>query len=543
MEETLVLEDLQRLRDDLRGEIDKLRQHISSLEAKQPQIQHPSTSRPHGSTIKEVSYDPELTKRFDTNGVPKMRSEASKVEALSEENGKQIMLERAATPRLSAGMRIMPERAEAPTLSAEQQEIVQNIRMSVVTQRRMDIIPRYNDKIPDWSVAGLAGNLRSFASHPIFDTGMALVILLNAVMIGFEVEMTAHSDSVSAALAFTILGEFFSFIFLAELIVRLAAFKMDFFRDPHNAGWNYLDFGLVLLSLVDTLLLLVGYGSGETSVIFSAVKTIKMFRILRLFRVFRISRKLSEIAIMISESLNALIWAMVMLALIIYIGSLVIASTAGIWLESQLRHEGDNWLSLALKSDPTGDVYEVARRFGSLARTANTLLQIMLGGLDWGDVVDMSMATGALIPVMLYLFVAYTMLAVLNVITGVFVDNALENRKKQHQYQIDKAKESEEDLAEQLQCLFSLADVDGNGYLTQTELAAMLEIEELDAIFKMWGFQREDLFQLWTMMDADRDSQITFKEFFETVEKVRGHARSIDVKFLLAETGRRLEGL
>jgi len=227
----------------------------------------------------------------------------------------------------------------------------------------------------------------------------------------------------------------------------------------------------------------------------------------------------------------------VMMVLIIYIFAILIASSAGTWLEAKLdpHSEGLHWLSLASQS-ADAHVFEVARRFGTLTRSSNTLLQIMLGGSDWGDIVDMSMATGALIPFLLYLFVSFTMLAVLNVVTGVFVDNALENTKKQQQYQIDKAKEAEQDMMKQLGFFFSALDADGSGYLTKDELVALMENQLLKAVFNVWGFRVADIMKFFSLLDLDDDGHITFEEFSEAMDRLRGPARSLDLHLLLAET-------
>jgi len=296
----------------------------------------------------------------------------------------------------------------------------------------------------------------------------------------------------------------------------------------------------VVLSVSDTIVFLTGTEDSASSTVFAAVKTMKMFRILRLFRVFRFSRKLSHLAMMISDSLNALLWAVVMMVLIIYIFAILVASNCAEWLKSQLDPDGEgfHWLSLASESD-NESLNEIARRFGTLSGTANSLLQIMLGGCDWGDIVDASMVTGGLVPTLLYLFVSFTMLAVLNVVTGVFVDNALENTKKQQQYQLDKARESENEMLKQMSQFFAAVDVDNDGYLSKDELHSMLDREELTAVLDLWGFRPDDVLQMYTLLDEDQDGLIKFNEFSRVMEKLRGPARSIDLHILLARDASR----
>mmetsp|Transcript_102657 Transcript_102657/g.182388 ORF Transcript_102657/g.182388 Transcript_102657/m.182388 type:complete len:528 (+) Transcript_102657:29-1612(+) len=512
-----VVDDLCMLRDDLRKEIEKMRGILDLAFA-----DNASLVKTIWTTGSEVSALPD---NFD----PVMEVE---------EVRKELTLDNAAELKQKPSM----SKVKVPEAKAKESIDQAKDRLKTVLHKHENcvrgITPRFNETvvgIDDWKTGHVECNIKALVAHPIFDTATAFVILCNAVMIGAEVQVTALIG-VSPP-EFTILGQCFNVFFLLELLVRLFAFKLFFFKDPENAAWNYFDLALVLLATFDTIILLSGVDLGASSMVFTSVKTMKMFRILRLFRVFRFSRKLSELATMITDSLNALLWAVVMMVLIIYIFAIIIASNSGTWLTSQLdpHGEGLNWLSIALESGDE-NIQEVARRFGTLSSTANTLLQIMLGGSDWGDIVDMSGSTGSLVPLLLYIYVAFTMLAVLNVVTGVFVDNALENTKKQQQYQIDQAKDAEQDMLQQMTAFFEAVDTDGDGCITSEELMDMSQHDDLLTVLAIWGFRSEDVLGLYDLLDTDGSGTISFTEFSEAIDRLRGPARAIDLHFLSAQT-------
>eukprot|EP00931_Biecheleriopsis_adriatica_P046784 TRINITY_DN26908_c0_g1_i1.p1 TRINITY_DN26908_c0_g1~~TRINITY_DN26908_c0_g1_i1.p1 ORF type:complete len:533 (-),score=112.79 TRINITY_DN26908_c0_g1_i1:268-1866(-) len=524
-EDKNIMEDLFKLKCDLGREIDKLKR-LNSFDrsaGKKSFGQKPSLSRVDGP-------DPSISK------VPEVHlpeQQAKDIDATKEEEEQ---------PKSNAALAEQEQERDIKAALA-------GFRTSLSSYNALMEPPKFNPRnttdISDWTTAPQCTVL-SIVNHPLFDVMMACVIAFNAITLCAEVEVSARRGE-SFDTLFLAFGIFFALCFLIELVLRLFAFKIEFFKDPVNWKWNIFDLGLVLFSAIDLSILLSGVSSeqSQTYVFFTAAKTMKMLRVLRIFRVFRLSRKLSELALMISDSLMNLVWALIMVMVIIFIFGIVIAETTGLWLQAALDpdNEGLNWLALSDQS--TGDVFEMGKRFGTISRTAASLLQIMLGGMDWADVVEASTATGVLVPLMLYTFIAFTMLAVLNVVTGVFVDSALENTKKLEQYKLDKAKDQEKLMMDQLHRFFMRVDKNGDGILTQGELLAMLKHEDLLAVLGIWGFRADDVSRLYTVLDENHDGEITFSEFAEQILRLQGPARSIDLHFLAMDTGhgqRRLTG-
>jgi len=74
---------------------------------------------------------------------------------------------------------------------------------------------------------------------------------------------------------------------------------------------------------------------------------------------------------------------------------------------------------------------DLERYYGTLTLTMVSLFQCITGGLDWRDALDpLKSHIGQFMIVPFLVYIAFTMMILMNVITGVFVESALKNTKK-----------------------------------------------------------------------------------------------------------------
>jgi len=269
----------------------------------------------------------------------------------------------------------------------------------------------------------------------------------------------------------------------------------------------------------------------------AGVKTLKMLRIIRVFRVFRFSSALARVALMIVDSMKSLLWALIMLAIVVYVFAISLTTSAADWSKAMVGADNPAWRELVEASaDPT--LVAVHKRFGSLAKTAYTLVQAMLGGISWGEVSDVLMEIDVISPALLLLYVAFTMLAVLNVITGAFVDNALQLASQQRDFQIEEEIETKEEYLRQIKALFKTIDEDGSGEVSRSEIREILEDGTLAAYFRVLGFDTTDADMFFGLLDSDDSDSISMQEFLDGCTRLKGFARSMDVHAVLAECRR-----
>mmetsp|Transcript_108698 Transcript_108698/g.350920 ORF Transcript_108698/g.350920 Transcript_108698/m.350920 type:complete len:641 (-) Transcript_108698:88-2010(-) len=367
------------------------------------------------------------------------------------------------------------------------------------------------------SPGGDRGRVAQVIEHPAFDFLCAVMIILNSVLIGFSVEwQTEHTEENVYMLTASHVCSGFFFLELALRIYISGLSK--FFITSETRNWNIFDCLLVVFSVLDVVVM--RSTSGEASSVGSGMKTIKMLRIVRVFRVFRFFRELSLLALMIVDSMRSLMWALLMLAIIIYVFAICFTTSASEHLRS---HEGSNSAGLS----------EVHRQFGSLGRTVYSLVQAMLGGVSWGVCCDALLTIDWFSGALFFFYVAFTILAVMNIITGVFVDNAVETARTQRDFLIQKEMELKEKYAQEMRDLFMEMDKDGSGTIGLEEINEYLEDPRVQGYFAALGLDPNDTERLFKLIDDDGSGDVDVGEFLDGCLRLKGQARSIDIYSLM----------
>ncbi|CAK9070614.1 unnamed protein product [Durusdinium trenchii] len=365
-------------------------------------------------------------------------------------------------------------------------------------------------------------SLLALVSHPVFDAWTALVILVNAATIGAETQYGAMAEELPSSLE--AVSQVCSFYFLLELILRIGAHKASWCADPDMRLWNLFDLLLVSMSLIDFMIFRVlQNGAG-----FTEVKLLKTLRIMRVFRVFRFFRQLTQLALMITDSIRSLIWALVLLAIIIYAFAIFLTANVSSWLHLHLGSPGSEWPTLAAEhSDADIRILEFA--YGSLPQTVYTLVQAVLGGRSWHEVCTPLFKVGWLPVMLLFIYVSFVILAVLNVVTGVFVDNAFRCAEKQRSLAIQKEMDKKEQFVQEITDFFRAMDQDGSGDVTAEELGEMLDDPALSAYFRVLGFDIDDARRFILLLDTDANGSISVSEFLRGCLRYRGVATGVDM--------------
>ena len=118
--------------------------------------------------------------------------------------------------------------------------------------------------------------LWQIVSTKIFEIGVALVIIVNIMAMALADDDITHSFKGSL----TTLNSVCSFIFIAELALKLIVYKHYYFL----SGWNIFDFFVVLASILDLILQYTGVSSGGSTAISILPQIARIFRVLRITR-------------------------------------------------------------------------------------------------------------------------------------------------------------------------------------------------------------------------------------------------------------------
>lgn len=352
-----------------------------------------------------------------------------------------------------------------------------------------------------------------------FDFMSALLIIANAVSIGANTEYMSSSQSEFMPFPLRAIQVIFCIVFAIELGLRLYVFRLRFFY-VRGAVWNYMDLGLVLLQVAEELVAVVlgtaGRSNDDSSVGSSAPSLLRLLRILRLVRVLRVMRvlkfagELRALVISVLGCMRPFLWTLVLLFLVLYLFAVYFTQVV-------INHRVE-------KGELTP---ELEQHFGSLFVSLLVLYESMTGGLDWHQAVepliqDISPAVG----IVFVLYIAFTSLAMTNVLTGIFVESALLRAKEDRELVIERNARD----------LFSKVDRDGDGMIVWDTFQGQLADLGVKEYFKCIDVNIADAQKIFSLLDENYCGIINAEEFHNGCLELRKAAKSLDLLMLSFET-------
>merc|ERR1740121_2864204 len=181
-----------------------------------------------------------------------------------------------------------------------------------------------------------------------------------------------------------------------------------------DGGWNLFD--LIIVSFAATEVIMEQVSSGALDV--GVMRVIRLLRVLKILRVFRAFRFLDELRLMVScmlGSMASLLWS-IMLILVI----LLIASLTFVQLVSQFQMDFPDKIAA-----DTNLKDMINAHFSSVGLAMLELFMSTTGGREWGPLYDVVKQSGLSAAISFVLYIVFFTFAFVNIITAVFVDNAL----------------------------------------------------------------------------------------------------------------------
>lgn len=170
----------------------------------------------------------------------------------------------------------------------------------------------------------------------LFNTVVSTAIFLNTVWLGIETDLHHPEVYENQSLdPWTVVNYCFVFFFCVELLIRIYSRTWwPFITD----NWNKFDFLLVVLSVLDTFVLVyISDGSGSLS----ALRVLRVLRVARVLRLLRFFRPLWLLVIGAVDAMRALLWAWVLISILIYIFAILLTRTVGSPTKKRMRKSID----------------------------------------------------------------------------------------------------------------------------------------------------------------------------------------------------------
>ncbi|CAK0883013.1 unnamed protein product [Prorocentrum cordatum] len=313
----------------------------------------------------------------------------------------------------------------------------------------------------------------------------------------------------------------FLIIYCLELALAIAVHKYFFFCND-DAGWNLLDFLIVSIDAVQAVL--ASRSSGQFTV-GRVLRALKIIRVLRVFRLIHFLKELRLIWDCMIGSIFSLFWSMVMMVLIIFMFSLVFVQGASMYL-------------LASPDEDDGKVLKLVENFGSIEDSIISLYSAISGGRDWGEVYQAIAPAGTVYASLFLLFVGFCHVSLLNILTGIFVENALaQAQPTKEQLAMEKHRE-ELAMTNELRRFLESFDTVGHGRLDVDEFFDMVVGSHLHAYLHSIGVSVKELREFVVFVGADKKGSISVDSLIHGCFLVRGNARNLDMQRALLDIKR-----
>lgn len=373
--------------------------------------------------------------------------------------------------------------------------------------------------------------LKRFAESSAFEGFFGFATIANAAVMGVQADYLARNQTILAPIGMQALTVIFSLLFIIELGFNMWSEGRLFYRDSQKRGWNLLDVVLVVSSLPELVLLLSGSLDSDfledsnlgQARLLRILRVTRLIRIVRITRVVRFIRALRTLVHQIASTLKSLIWGLLLLVLLMYGFGIMFTQTV-----TSLLHDGESPL--------TQEDQDSANRFwGTLPRSMFTLYESVTGGISWDEVVAPFDGASLLL---FCVYIALTQLAVLNVLTGVFCQNAIESAQRDQDIVTQTMMANKQRFVKQLRQLFKEIDTDGSGTVTIVELEQHLQDERVKAYFESMELEASDAWAFFKLVDEDMGNTVDVDEFVEGCMRLRGAAKQIDVHLLSTEQRR-----
>lgn len=355
---------------------------------------------------------------------------------------------------------------------------------------------------------------------PLFVYLICIAIFANAGLIGLQTNyMASHLTSHVPPIYF-VLEEVFCVLFTFEIVLRLRAYGKGFFT---NSDWksNLFDAFVVLLQLIDNGISLLLFSKRPSSLseisehtdsagaLSLLLRIFRLIRILRLARTVHIVGEFQAIVVATASSLRPLCWTVVLLMLLIYM--------LGVFFTQMVTDH------LVAVQSPEQE--EMRAFFGSLGASMMSLFQSISDGIEWREVVTPLTPIQSLLFVM---FIAFCAFAFMNMLTGIFVDKALQSGQA----------ERRRFLLKQVWSIFNGGgdNISETGKVTWEDFQAHLQDPSMQSILQAIDVDQEDAHELFHLLDVHHDGAIEVGEFVHGCLHLEGPAKAIDLAAFVQES-------
>jgi len=375
-------------------------------------------------------------------------------------------------------------------------------------------------------------SLCSVVEHEYFLNLVGVFLCLNGMYTGYATDSNVRStieryNSLEEKVPFAVevpawqstMDMFFASIFTVEILMRILGEELAFFFGP-QWGWNMLDSSLVVASLTELVLAT----QATTSTSWASLRLWRVSRPLRSVRIIRYFvrlRKFRMLLLAVHHSMSTLLNVCLFIFMILCVSSVVFLDGVSDYIASG-------------RSD-AAIVDTLQSLFGAFELTWLTLFMSITGGLSWEVALNAMFKVHPIYGMLFVLFIASMMLAALNIVAGIFVNDAIEMAQKDRDYALHSESVRNKEMIAGLKELFLEFDTDQSGTLTLAEFMEAWNHPDVLTRFRLLGVEFLDTQNLFEMLDISKDEALAFDEFISFCLHAKALTRPVDLHSFLTQ--------
>eukprot|EP00927_Polykrikos_kofoidii_P006860 TRINITY_DN12787_c1_g3_i1.p1 TRINITY_DN12787_c1_g3~~TRINITY_DN12787_c1_g3_i1.p1 ORF type:complete len:632 (+),score=97.76 TRINITY_DN12787_c1_g3_i1:86-1981(+) len=302
-------------------------------------------------------------------------------------------------------------------------------------------------------------------------------------------------------------------VFGIEVFFLMAVFGFRYFA----SAWNLFDLTVVIFWAVD-------FSHAENvfhinPILLRIAPMVRVARLLRFVRTIGFFHALHVILTSVKSSFLVLFWSLFLLLLMLMVVSVFMSQILVTWILDE-SHDSTQRINVFLQ-------------WGTFSRSMVTMFEVTLG--NWGPpcrILQEEVSEWWVI-----FFIVYKCVigfAVVQVITGVFMQQTFKVVARDEQIMINEKKLNSSAVVKNLEKLFEVIDASGDNALSLEELTVCLDDPTVKAWFAALEVDESDATKLFDFLE-DGSGKINRRDFIVGIKQIRGHAKSIDLQHILSE--------
>jgi len=187
---------------------------------------------------------------------------------------------------------------------------------------------------------------------------------------------------------------------------------------------------------------------------------------------------------------------------------------------------------------PGAEATDLNLYYGSLSSSMVSLFLAISGGMDWRDLVLPLEQISSWWLLFFILYVAFVVLGMMNILTGIFVESARNIADVDQDLVIREQMHQSKSAMSAIRRSFALADKDKDGIITRSELSEHLSNAHVVGYLHSLDLGAPEVWSLFQLLDVDQDHSVQIEELLHAMIRLKGGAKGVDVATLIYESKR-----